>query len=202
MESSVRPHHQSSRISSCFQVDVFVSYVYRSSFSSWDIIIIPVVASVASLETRYLWILQEKFPSKWLWHLLITFNLCVWTCFEFLSCCCCPVLLWNDIPLVSLHVLLPVFVLFPAPVYLCFRLSHFVCLSFLQVLCCLCFRFALHRYSPLFLWSLLEFWIFSLLPPPTESVSLFMKFSSNLLDLHSDCSRVLLITNSKELHGI
>ena len=47
---------------SCFQVDVFVCYVYGSSSSSWDICVLPVsrpsrVRNLINTSTRSLWIL-------------------------------------------------------------------------------------------------------------------------------------------------
>ena len=53
---------KSSGISSCFQVDVFVFYVYGSSSSSWDICVLPVsrpsrVRNLINTSTRSLWIL-------------------------------------------------------------------------------------------------------------------------------------------------
>ena len=52
---------KSSGISACFQVDVFVVYVYGSSSSSWDICVLPVSrpsrVCVINTSTRSLWIL-------------------------------------------------------------------------------------------------------------------------------------------------
>ena len=52
---------KSSGISSCFQVDVFVFYVFGSSSSSWDICVLPVSrpsrVCLINTSTRSLWIL-------------------------------------------------------------------------------------------------------------------------------------------------
>ena len=52
---------KSSGISSCFQVDVFVFYVFGSSSSSWDLCVLPVSrpsrVCVVNTSTRSLWIL-------------------------------------------------------------------------------------------------------------------------------------------------
>ena len=57
----MNPAVQSSGISSCFQVDVFVFYVFGSSSSSWDICVLPVSrpsrVCLINTSTRSLWIL-------------------------------------------------------------------------------------------------------------------------------------------------